>query len=69
VNGISTPNLDEFLKVILSLRKDQRTVRLRVLGLEDKKKTVTYKMDEEYWPIVVLQRDKQIGWTVKTIKR
>lgn len=50
--------------------KEQRTVRLKVFGLEDKRKTVTYKMDEEYWPVIMFEVSKETNqWVVKTHKR
>jgi hypothetical protein len=53
VNGRSTPNFDTFLQVISSL--EDRHIRLRVLGLEDKVKVITMQPDYNYWETILFE--------------
>jgi S1-C subfamily serine protease len=60
VDGIPTPNLDAFLKVV-SGRPDRSAIRLRTITWNNAPEVITLKLDRHYWPTYELQRTDS-GW-------
>jgi S1-C subfamily serine protease len=60
VDGIPTPNLDEFLKVV-SGRPDRSAIRLRTITWNNAPEVITLKLDRHYWPTYELKRVGE-GW-------
>jgi S1-C subfamily serine protease len=60
VDGIATPNLDEFLKVV-SGRPDRSAIRLRTITWNNAPEVITLKLDRHYWPTYELKRGTD-GW-------
>jgi pro-apoptotic serine protease NMA111 len=60
VDGIATPNLDEFLKVV-SGRPDRSAIRLRTITWNNAPEVITLKLDRHYWPTYELKRGPD-GW-------
>ncbi len=60
VDGIPTPNLDEFLKVV-SGRPDRSAIRLRTITWNNAPEVITLKLDRHYWPTYELKRTDS-GW-------
>jgi hypothetical protein len=60
VDGIPTPNLDEFLKVV-SGRPDRSAIRLRTITWNNAPEVITLKLDRHYWPTYEL-RKSDAGW-------
>jgi S1-C subfamily serine protease len=60
VDGIATPNLDEFLKVV-SGRPDRSAIRLRTITWNNAPEVITLKLDRHYWPTYELKRAAD-GW-------
>jgi S1-C subfamily serine protease len=60
VDGIPTPNLDEFLKVV-SGRPDRSAIRLRTITWNNAPEVITLKLDRHYWPTYELKRTPE-GW-------
>lgn len=60
VDGIPTPNLDEFLKVV-SGRPDRSAIRLRTITWNNAPEVITLKLDRHYWPTYEL-RKTDAGW-------
>ncbi len=60
VDGIPTPNLDEFLKVV-SGRPDRSAIRLRTITWNNAPEVITLKLDRHYWPTYEVKRTDQ-GW-------
>ena len=62
VDGIPTPNLDAFLKVV-SGRPDRSAIRLRTITWNNAPEVITLKLDRHYWPTYELQdRHSANGW-------
>jgi len=55
VDGIPTPDLDAFLKVV-SGRPDRSPVRLRTITWNNAPEVITLKLDRHYWPTYELRR-------------
>ena len=55
VNGIPTPDLDEFVRVTQGL-EDCAFVRLKLISLTGRPKVLTVKLDLHYWPTWELRR-------------
>jgi S1-C subfamily serine protease len=66
VDGIPTPNLDEFLKVV-SGRPDRSAIRLRTITWNNAPEVITLKLDRHYWPTYELQRTPG-GWVRKDLE-
>ncbi|MBS0378007.1 MAG: trypsin-like peptidase domain-containing protein [Proteobacteria bacterium] len=49
VDGIPTPDLDAFLKVVLG-RPDRSSVRLKTITWNNAPEVITLKLDKHYWP-------------------
>jgi len=60
VDGIPTPDLDAFLKVV-SGRPDRSAIRLRTITWNNAPEVITLKLDQHYWPTYELNRTAE-GW-------
>jgi hypothetical protein len=60
VDGVPTPNLDAFLKVV-SGRPDRSAIRLRTITWNNAPEVITLKLDQHYWPTYELRRTAE-GW-------
>jgi S1-C subfamily serine protease len=60
VDGIATPDLDSFLKVVTG-RPDRASLRLRTITWNNAPEVITLKLDKHYWPASELRRTPQ-GW-------
>ena len=60
VDGIPTPDLDAFLKVV-SGRPDRSAIRLRTITWNNAPEVITLKLDRHYWPTYELRRT-EAGW-------
>ena len=60
VDGIPTPDLDAFLKVV-SGRPDRSAIRLRTITWNNAPEVITLKLDHHYWPTYELNRTTD-GW-------
>jgi S1-C subfamily serine protease len=60
VDGVPTPNLDEFLKVV-SGRPDRSAIRLRTITWNNAPEVITLKLDRHYWPTYEVRRTSG-GW-------
>jgi len=66
VDGMPTPNLDEFLKVV-SGRPDRSAMRLRTITWNNAPEVITLKLDRHYWPTYELNRTDS-GWVRKDLE-
>ena len=60
VDGVATPDLDAFLKVVLG-RPDRSSVRLKTITWNNAPEVITLKLDRHYWPAYELTHDEN-GW-------
>jgi len=60
VDGMPTPNLDAFLKVV-SGRADRSAIRLRTITWNNAPEVITLKLDRHYWPTYELRKSGE-GW-------
>jgi len=60
VDGVPTPDLDAFLKVV-SGRPDRSAIRLRTITWNNAPEVITLKLDRHYWPTYELKRSGE-GW-------
>lgn len=60
VDGVPTPDLDSFLKVVLG-RSDRSSVRLKTLTWNNAPEVITLKLDKHYWPAYELNHSES-GW-------
>jgi len=60
VDGVPTPDLDAFLKVV-SGRPDRSAIRLRTITWNNAPEVITLKLDRHYWPTYELRQTSQ-GW-------
>jgi S1-C subfamily serine protease len=60
VDGVPTPDLDAFLKVV-SGRPDRSAIRLRTITWNNAPEVITLKLDRHYWPTYEVRRTAQ-GW-------
>ena len=58
VDGIPTPDLDAFLKVV-SGRPDRSAIRLRTITWNNAPEVITLKLDRHYWPTYELRAHRQ----------
>jgi pro-apoptotic serine protease NMA111 len=61
VDGVPTPDLDTFLKVVLG-RPDRSSVRLKTITWNNAPEVITLKLDKHYWPAYELIHT-EAGWT------
>jgi pro-apoptotic serine protease NMA111 len=66
VDGIPTPNLDEFLKVVTG-RPDRSAIRLRTITWNNAPEVITLKLDRHYWPTYELRRGDD-GWVRRDLE-
>ncbi len=60
VDGVATPDLDAFLRVVTG-RPDRSSVRLRTVNWNNAQDVITLKLDRHYWPASELRRGAD-GW-------
>jgi len=60
VDGVPTPDLDAFLKVV-SGRPDRSAIRLRTITWNNAPEVITLKLDRHYWPTYEVRRTAE-GW-------
>jgi pro-apoptotic serine protease NMA111 len=60
VDGVPTPDLDAFLKVV-SGRPDRSAIRLRTITWNNAPEVITLKLDRHYWPTYEVRRTVN-GW-------
>ncbi len=60
VDGVPTPDLDAFLKVVTG-KPDRASVRLRTITWNNAAEVITLKLDKHYWPAYELRRTAS-GW-------
>ncbi len=60
VDGVPTPDLDAFLRVVGG-RADRTSVRIRTLAWNGQGEMITLKLDRHYWPTYELRR-AAAGW-------
>jgi S1-C subfamily serine protease len=60
VDGVPTPDLDAFLKVV-SGRPDRSSIRLRTITWNNAPEVITLKLDRHYWPTYEVRRTPG-GW-------
>jgi pro-apoptotic serine protease NMA111 len=61
VDGVPTPDLDTFLKVVTG-RPDRASLRLKTITWNNAPEVITLKLDKHYWPAYELTRTPE-GWT------
>ncbi len=62
VDGVPTPDLDAFLKVVTG-RPDRSSVRLKTITWNNAPEVITLKLDKHYWPAYELRRTAEGSWT------
>jgi pro-apoptotic serine protease NMA111 len=67
VDGVPTPNLDSFLKVVTG-RPDRSSVRLKTLTWNNAPEVITLKLDKHYWPAYELTRTGTGGWARRALE-
>jgi S1-C subfamily serine protease len=60
VDGVPTPDLDTFLKVVTG-RPDRASLRLKTITWNNAPEVITLKLDKHYWPAYELTRTPS-GW-------
>ena len=66
VDGIPTPDLDAFLRVVTG-RPDRASVRLRTVGWNNAPDVITLKLDKHYFPAYELRRT-DAGWERRALE-
>ena len=67
VDGVSTPDLDTFLKVVTG-RPDRSSVRLKTITWNNAPEVITLKLDKHYWPAYELTRGADGTWASKALE-
>jgi len=67
VDGVSTPDLDTFLKVVTG-RPDRSSVRLKTITWNNAPEVITLKLDKHYWPAYELTRSADGTWASKALE-
>jgi S1-C subfamily serine protease len=67
VDGVSTPDLDTFLKVVTG-RPDRSSVRLKTITWNNAPEVITLKLDKHYWPAYELTRSADGNWASKALE-
>jgi S1-C subfamily serine protease len=66
VDGVPTPDLDAFLKVVLG-RADRSSVRLKTITWNNAPEVITLKLDKHYWPAYELNHT-DAGWVRRSLE-
>ncbi len=61
VDGLPTPNLDAFIKVVRG-KADRASVRLKTISWNGQTDVITLKLDRHYWPAYELDRQHDGSW-------
>ena len=67
VDGVPTPDIDTFLKVVTG-RPDRSSVRLKTITWNNAPEVITLKLDKHYWPAYELTRMPEGSWTRRTLE-
>jgi pro-apoptotic serine protease NMA111 len=67
VDGVPTPDLDSFLKVVTG-RADRSSVRLKTITWNNAPEVITLKLDKHYWPAYELTRMQDGSWTRRMLE-
>jgi pro-apoptotic serine protease NMA111 len=67
VDGVPTPNLDAFLKVVTG-RLDRSSVRLKTITWNNAPEVITLKLDKHYWPAYELTHTAEGGWVRRALE-
>ncbi|HYX74892.1 MAG TPA: trypsin-like peptidase domain-containing protein [Steroidobacteraceae bacterium] len=67
VDGLPTPDLDTFLKVVTG-RPDRSSVRLKTITWNNAPEVITLKLDKHYWPAYELTRSADGSWARRTLE-
>jgi pro-apoptotic serine protease NMA111 len=67
VDGMPTPDLDSFLKLVTG-RPDRSSVRLKTITWNNAPEVTTLKLDKHYWPAYELTRMDDGSWTRRTLE-
>jgi pro-apoptotic serine protease NMA111 len=67
VDGVPTPDLDSFLKVVTG-RPDRSSVRLKTITWNNAPEVITLKLDKHYWPAYELTRTHAGAWERHTLE-
>ena len=60
VDGIRTPDLEEFLTVVRE-KHDQKSLRLTTITMNGSTEVITMKLDNQYWPTYEIKKTPH-GW-------
>jgi len=64
IDGTPTPNLDAFVEAVRG-KEHRASVRVQTVDLQGRKRTLTLKTDDHYWPVEELVRT-EAGWIRRT---
>ncbi|MBV8146845.1 MAG: PDZ domain-containing protein [Gammaproteobacteria bacterium] len=67
VDGVATPDLDTFLKLVTG-RPDRSSVRLKTITWNNAPEVITLKLDKHYWPAYELTRSTDGSWARRTLE-
>jgi pro-apoptotic serine protease NMA111 len=67
VDGVATPDLDSFLRVVTG-RPDRSSVRLKTITWNNAPEVITLKLDKHYWPAYELTRTNGGNWTRRSLE-
>jgi S1-C subfamily serine protease len=67
VDGIGTPDLDTFLKVVTG-RQDRSSLRLKTITWNNAPEVITLKLDKHYWPGYELRRTPEGIWSRRALE-
>lgn len=67
IDGIATPDLASFVEAVLG-KEHRSSVRVQTVDLQGRKRTLTLKTDENYWPVEELVRTDD-GWVRRSLTK